>query len=302
MACISRYANKKFIQKFGDGKHIFYFEFRCNRPCLEKSKYCKFCQNKSRNATHQFFLCFDHGDVNEPLPDYSHIYGSKWYFEAVKVYGEPPAEIVEFAIEYQKQARDGINNAPYKDETQASLKEDSMPRAKKTIAENEESVSVKRTRKPKVAVESIAVSEETKTTTNVKRTRKPKVATTETAVVPPTVTAVTTVEKKQTAPRKRPTKSTESTPTNLANTLTHQEVVIPTHIERELEQVDTDDFIIEYIKLSPFEIGHTTYFRDTNKNKLYKKLRENGIGPYVGRWNPDTETIVDDIPDSDDEN
>jgi hypothetical protein len=26
------------------------------------------------------------------------------------------------------------------------------------------------------------------------------------------------------------------------------------------------------------------------------------IGPYVGRWNPDTDSVLTDIPDSDDEN
>ena len=38
------------------------------------------------------------------------------------------------------------------------------------------------------------------------------------------------------------------------------------------------------------------------KNKLYKKIKDKTIGPYIGRWNPDMDSIHTDIPDSDEEN
>ena len=67
------------------------------------------------------------------------------------------------------------------------------------------------------------------------------------------------------------------------------------------QEIESEGFSIEYIKLSVFEVGQATYFRDSSKNKLYKKIKEKGIGNYVGRWNPDTESIITDIPDSDEE-
>ena len=80
-----------------------------------------------------------------------------------------------------------------------------------------------------------------------------------------------------------------------------KEVVLPTHMEQDREEVDTDGFEIEYVKLSIFSIGDTTYFRDSKKNKLYKKIKDKTIGSYVGRYDPVSETIHTDVPDSDDE-
>ena len=35
MLCLSRYTDDTYAQQFGDGRHKFYLEFRCNRPCLK---------------------------------------------------------------------------------------------------------------------------------------------------------------------------------------------------------------------------------------------------------------------------
>jgi hypothetical protein len=83
--------------------------------------------------------------------------------------------------------------------------------------------------------------------------------------------------------------------------MVQKEVVLPTHMEQEREEVDTDGFEIEYVKLSVFSLGDATYFRDSKKNKLYKKIKEKTIGSYVGRYDPSTETVHTDVPDSDDE-
>lgn len=295
MVCISRYANKDFAQRFGDGRHRFYFEFRCNRPCLEFSEHCKFCQNRQPDATHQFFLCFDHGNVNQPLPDNSHIYGSKWYFEAVKKYGEPPSEIIEFALQYQKEARKDFiienNIEPSKDEKQSISQE--MPRSKKII--DESGVPVKHSLKPVIEVtNTIDIIEDVPK--SVKRTKKPKVA----PEVIPDITPVTAVKKR--APRKKPSTIAYNTiTTNTLNNLNHQEISLPTYIEKKLEEIDSEGYDIEYIQLNLFEANGTTYFRDGKKNKLYKKIKDKVIGAYIGRWNPDTESIISNIPDSDDE-
>jgi len=83
-----------------------------------------------------------------------------------------------------------------------------------------------------------------------------------------------------------------------AETVMTREVVIPTHMENTIEQLDTDGYEIEYVKLTIFEHETGTYYRNAAKNKLYKKIQR-GVGPYVGRYDADTEEIMDDIPDSD---
>jgi hypothetical protein len=253
---------------------------------------CAKCAEKS-STTLQYSRKFNHGNVNESIPDASHIFGGKWYHDGVKKWGEPPSEIIEFAMQYQKEARGDYVVAPYKDEEQSSIQD--MP------ATGVGDTKVKRTRKPKVAVD-----DATNAATNnivsapVKRVRKPKVA-------PEAVqeSAIETAAPQTVATKKTRTKKEQETPyssiVNIPVPLVHKEVSLPTHIETKLEEIDTDGLTIEYIKLTPFEVGGTTYFRDSSKNKLYKKIKEKGIGDYVGRWNPDTGMIALDIPDSDDE-
>ena len=81
----------------------------------------------------------------------------------------------------------------------------------------------------------------------------------------------------------------------------HKEVTLPTHLEKTMEEVDTDGYRVEYVKLTPFEVGSAVYYRDAKKNKLYQKLKEGRIGHYVGRYDAPTESIVTDVPDSDDD-
>jgi hypothetical protein len=305
MLCISRYTDDTYAQQFGDGRHKFYLEFRCNRPCLKGMDCCAKCAEKSPSTVLQHSRKFNHGNVNEPIPDNSHIYGGKWYYEGVRKWGQPPSEIIEFAIQYQKEARgDFFVQQETIDELSKDQKESNsqeMPRAKKTTADNTE--PVKRGRKPKVAVETTSVITETPSeepSKPVKRTRKPKVAPeNDTDNLGETVIDIP----KKTTSRK---KATPPTPyTNLVsntNQLVHKEVVLPTHIETKLDKIDTEGFRIEYIKLTVFEANGSTYFRDSRKNKLYKKIKDKGIGAYVGRWNPDTDSIITDIPDSDEEN
>ncbi len=309
MLCIGRYTNEKYAQHFGDGRHKFYLEFRCNNECEEGKNRCERCEKITDGPVVQYFRTFNHGNVNEPLPDRSHIYGGKWYFNAIKKWGAPPSEIIEFAIQYQKEARKGFiveqpNYELYKDQKEYIPQE--MPRAKKSDNKKSDEIApiadpkpVKRTRKPKIALneviqqnEEIEQNEETQPIVTIeqikeaKRNKKPKI-----------VSEVATEPKKR-APRK---KTVETPKNNISDELTHKEVSLPTHIETQMEEIDTEGYEIEYIQLSVFEANGTTYFRDSKKNKLYKKIKEKGIGPYVGRWNPNTESIITNIPDSDNE-
>jgi hypothetical protein len=306
MLCITRYTNETHAQHFADGRHKFYLEFRCNNLCKDGMDCCEKCSKITNGPVVQYFRTFNHGKVNEPIPDRSHIYGGKWYYQVIKKYGAPPAEIIEFAIQYQKLARAGFIVHDYNPDELDKTKKESisqeMPPAKpdKIL----ESMPVKRTRKPNDAAKN-TLSESTTTTIQqpVKRTRKPR-ATAET---------ITESSPKKTTSSRKKLASTASTITTASTTSTvtttpittitpiTKEVVIPTHLENKLDKIDVDGFQIEYIKLHIIEVNGSTYLIDRNKNKLYKKIKERP-GPYVGRWNPDTDTIITDIPDSDDEN
>jgi hypothetical protein len=165
-----------------------------------------------------------------------------------------------------------------------------MPRAKKITSDTD--TPIKRGRKPKVAeysvTDNVVIEEIAKP---VKKPRKPKVA--------PETPSVTDPKKK--ISNKKEPDTPYSTLVNSTNQLIHKEVSLPTHIETKLEEIDSEEFQVEYIKLTLFETNGSTYFRDNNKNKLYKKIKDKGIGAYIGRWNPDTDSIIHNIPDSDDE-
>jgi hypothetical protein len=296
MLCISRYTDDTYAQHFGDEHHKFYLEFRCNRPCLKDMKCCAKCFEKSSTTVLQHSRKFNHGNVNEPIPDNSHIYGGKWYKNAVKKWGSPPSEIIEFAIQYQKEARQGIineesiNNESINNELYMEKKEsinEEMPLSKKTQIQTPDKnpAPIKHRRKPKIAPTESNIS-------NIQHTRKPKIA---------PQTHDSSIHPKKEQPKKKNTHTPYSVLVNNKTQLIHKEVSLPTHIETKLEEIDSEGFRIEYVKLTLFEVGQTIYFRDIIKNKLYKKIKEKGVGSYIGRWDPDTESIISNIPDSDDE-
>jgi hypothetical protein len=287
MLCISRITDETYAQQFGNGRNKFYLEFRCNLPCSLGKDVCIKCSDKSSTVL-QGSRKFNHGKVNEPIPDASHIFGGKWYNEAVKKYGMPQTDIIEFAQKYQRDARSGL------------VELDEMK-----IQDTTEDVKVsepdkKKGRRPKVVLEdgdNIMITEEKP------KKRRPKVvnevAENETTQIKKPLIII----KKSQPTRKTPTNTSPYTALLTPTTqLVHKEVTLPTHIETTLEEIDSEGYEIEYVKLQIFEVGQATYFRDSTKNKLYKKIKEKGIGVYVGRWNPDTDSIQTDIPDSDDEN
>ena len=102
--------------------------------------------------------------------------------------------------------------------------------------------------------------------------------------------------KRKAPPRKKPV----AVPSARLPELVYKEVTLPTHIEKTLEVFDTDEYEIVHVVLTPFELNQVHYFRDSSKNKLFQK-KGKGIGEYIGRYDPYTESIVTDIPDSDDE-
>lgn len=298
MRCISRITDDTYAQFFGNGRNKFYVEFRCGRPCITGQEVCVKCFEKNLACKLQASRKFNHGKVCEQIPIGSHIYGGAWYKEGVRKWGAPSVEIIEYAIQCQKEARgDFVVTETPKANTTDSTQD--MPIRKAETADPAE--PKKRTRKPKVATVVIddTVSVQTQETTEKaeikKKTRKPKVATAETEEANPISEAK---PKKRSGGKKKVDASPYATLIDSTIQMVHKEVVLPTHIEAKLEEFDADGYEIEYVRLTPFETNGTTYFRDSNKNKLYRKLK-NKIGDYVGRWNPDNEKIYNDVPDSD---
>ena len=275
MLCISRYTDETYAQHFGDGRHKFYLEFRCNRPCTNEA-HCSKCSNKSPLSKLQQSRKFNHGAINEPIPDISHIFGGKWYNDGIKKWGAPPSEIIEFAIKSQNEARKGF---------MAVELSTPLPLKNLILAEV---APVAEVAQVAPVIEVAPVAELVQVVP--KKRGKPKVATEPTDGSEP---------KKRTG-RKKPLVTPYSTLVSTTPQLIHKEISLPTHIEYKMEEIDSSGYTIQYIKLTVFEANGVSYFRDTTKNKLYKKVKDK-IGGYVGRWNPDTDSIITDIPDSDEE-
>ena len=273
--CVSRVTAIDARCYFADLKHKFFLEMRCDRPCSDPTKkVCDDCSIKTM-STIQWCRKIDHGTIYDPIPDRSHLFGGNWYEDGVRKWGAPSAKDIEYALEHQRNARmiTGPSKVP-------SPSPDMEP--------------VKRGRKPKVAPSTIAPtippSEEFDIILD--------------PITVPSTPLLQTVSETpvKKAAVKRPRKPKALTPVKMADpSMVQKEVVLPTHMEQEREEVDTDGFEIEYVKLSVFSLGDATYFRDSKKNKLYKKIKEKTIGCYVGRYDPSTETVHTDVPDSDDE-
>jgi hypothetical protein len=280
MFCVSRITDERVAQRFGDGKHNFYVEALCNYPCVKGQDVCAKCIEKNDACRIQGSRKFNHGKVNEPIPDVSHIFGGKWYLEKVGKWGDPPQEIVQFALQYQREAREGVE-VSYKDEMLDTIKE--MPRGKKTDVEGQVE-KPKRGRKPRIVEDSVV---ETVNTVE------------ESSVAVPAKTP-----KKRAPPKESPLKGRkrgEKVTPIIEPSPEFKEATLATHIEKEMEEVNTEDYEVEVVKLYIFEFNNTTYLREPIKNKLYKKVKDS-VGQYVGRYHAETDSIDVEIPDSDDEN
>jgi hypothetical protein len=214
--------------------------------------------------------------MSEPIPDHSHIFGGTWYQDRVGLWGEPSPEAIALALQHQREAQ---QYTPVASKAKIVSISQDMARKKGSEVEAVAVAPIKKPRKPRVAA-------------------RDTVITVETAVpVAPVIAAI-----KVPKPRKKAVKTSpkvESVPVQEIRIC--KEVVIPTHIEQQIEEIDATDYEIEYVPLTFIDIAHTIYFRDAKKNKLYQKIKDN-IGPYVGRYCPHTESICTEIPDSDEEN
>jgi hypothetical protein len=111
--------------------------------------------------------------------------------------------------------------------------------------------------------------------------------------------------KKKRAPAKKKTAivPTEDLQSSVLTQLgaVHETVLTSVPEKALAESMDTPLEIKEVIRviLRPFEHDDTTYWRDSSREKLYKRTAKNTMGEYIGRWDSITKTIVRDAPDSD---
>ena len=291
MSCISRVTAIDARCYFADQKHKFFLEMRCGRSCSPDQRVCVSCSIKTA-STIQWCRKIDHGTIYDPIPDRSHLFGGNWYEEGVQKWGAPSVENIQLAMEYQQEARMGTVELSKVTPPSPDMEKPKRGRKPKVVANAVEPVVVE-TRVTEVRVTEVPVTE---------------VPVTEPAVEHPIETAAVTAPASVASSeppkpkRTRKPKPKVLTPIKMADpSMIQKEVVLPTHMEQTRDEVDTDGFEIEYVKLSVFAVGDISYFRDAKKNKLYKKIKEKTIGDYVGRYDPASETIYTDVPDSDEE-
>jgi hypothetical protein len=130
--CFGRITKLDTRLHMGDGQHWFYLEYRCSNIKEASDTYCEQCSHKYDTCRTQYSRRFMHGTINDEFAPKSRIYGSKWYLEAVKKYGEPEPEYIIAAINAQKNVCESLGISWTKDWL-SNISKDDMPAPKKTI-------------------------------------------------------------------------------------------------------------------------------------------------------------------------
>jgi hypothetical protein len=77
--------------------------------------------------------------------------------------------------------------------------------------------------------------------------------------------------------------------------------IVATTIESNEDPIEVEN--IEEVSIMAIKINENIYYIDSNKKKIYEKMKDGGIGKYVGRYNSKIQGKIDrSIIDSDDEN
>ena len=301
MSCLVRTVKKDSYATFGETNVRCYYTFRCDKAATETGK-CAFHNTRKIRSVVQFQSTYDHGLVSGPIYDHSHIYGGAWYNKAIERHGAIAVDDLRTVLAYHEEA--------HKENKIDKMIE--MPRKSKvingSILEVEESTIALRLTES-LCLPSAAPKEAPK---EAPKRRKPKIVLSEDPEAPKEPKeseAPKDPEAPKEKPKRKPSKKAEqvSQVSQVSATQVTQvsqvsqvsapiekEVVIPTFIEDTLEETEYE---IEFVKLTPFQLGDTTYFRDEKKNKLY---HANGkkIGNYAGKLYNDS---IHNEPDSDEE-
>lgn len=288
--CLSRIAPFPHFDYFGNNKNRFYMEMRCDRLRVQGSEFCEACQQKDPTYHYPSSRRFDHGKINEPIPLHSHIYGGEWYKENVKRWGEPNSDAIVKALECQRAARDGYSvkeNIVSSEENMSKrggkkAKEPAVEDAPAPIVAPQAEVKVpkkrakKKTEEPAPSLPLILQSDPPSPT-------EEKGLSMEDTIPPPVV-----VEPKKRKPAAK--RAAKPLPTVVAAP------IIPTTIaakykEVEMEEVAMADYDVVRVRVVPFR---DSLWIEETKKKVYRRG-----GEYVGRYDPATDQMDEDVPDSD---
>ena len=289
--CIGRISKVQGIMHFADKHHRFYLEYRCPNQVIANTNNCARCTGRSKDKI-QSSGKYDHGNVNEPIPDHSQMYGGKWYTNWCDLWGLPNDSDIAIAEEHRDIARAEFATMEIVAKTEAKTEAKEETKAEFTVISP---IPIKRTRKRIQPLSTLtATSSASLSTTSL--TPSPSASTTS-LTTSLTTTSLTTSLTPSIQPRKRTIKPK---PKNEIIIPAESKSIIATHIETKIEELCIYDYEVEYVKLTPFEHNDITYFREPTKNKLFEK-KNKAIGAYIGRYDSYTDTIRTDIPDSDNE-
>jgi hypothetical protein len=335
--CYSRIVPTGHFLYFGDGKHRFYLESRCPNNRLEGRATCERCIVKIISK-YQYTSNYQHGLIYEPIPHHSHLFGGLWYEENAKKWGDPSAKDLAHAIRSQTEARRDLSKvtAPIESNKMPRPRKKSIPPFTAPKPEPEPEPEPPKELRISTDVPLVPQAPQlSQAPSKVKRVRRPVakkmspmspvLTPMESSTYPPSTslsilglfqppqetdekTDVEVVEKEEEKQQEKPRrgrKKAETEPkkkvTKKASPLIHKDSCIPTHKEEEIEEHNIEDYETEDVLLSIFILDGMVYFRDSKKNKLYRRIKEKTIGQYVGRYDPYTDSLVTDVPDSDDE-
>jgi hypothetical protein len=238
-----------------------HFEYRCKGKSIDQNL-CNRCLERKTKRSNNFSQKY-HGLVTEPYFEDSLFYGSPAFESKVKKLGMPS--------------------------------EDDMARAKKAQEEARKGVMIE---KPKVMAEQPIVSESKPEPK--KRGRKKATEPVPVPLPPPPPPE----PEPHPDPTPPPPPNPEPKPTQTKRTYKKKaKPVVPEKSVVPIQAVETSTLPteVEIVKIvvRPFFANNTQYFRDPVKNKLYGVGKDKRPSNYVGRWDPESETIDTEFPDSD---
>ena len=252
--------------------HRFYYEFRCSYP-MQEGDLCSRCLEwKSRGVNKKDLYRCHHGLVTEEIPEWSHIYGGIWYQSKVSVYGEPSESEMARAKKAEMDARKGLDV-----DTTKELNLVEEPKKKRPYNKKKKNIP-----KPEPQPEpQPEPKQQPEPQPEPKQQPQPE-----------------TKQQPQSEPKPQPQ------PTTVKKRRAKKEpATIPEEPNVQIQAVEVTPMIhdIEIVKIivRPFTVNDTAYFLDGKKNKLYSVGNDKRPSSYVGRWNPDSQIIDTEFPDSD---
>jgi hypothetical protein len=107
---------------------------------------------------------------------------------------------------------------------------------------------------------------------------------------------------KKPAPRKKAVAQVTSVASsNVVEQLNHPVIQKLSSDTKQIESTDEPIRLegVTRVVIRPFTHNDVTYWRDSEREKVYRRMKDGRRGEYLGRWNSRLEQIVKDAPDSD---